>query len=193
MPDKPSGRPHELRLRRQQPRHQRDDSARSDNHTGLQHESDSCHQSAGVRDDAQLHRHGNFASAIDGVGNLTTYSWDSLNNLTAIVDGLGNTTTFGYVTSATTNIRRLSSVTQPPGGIFTYSYDSNDRVTSLTDQLGKSTTLIWNAAGYRIAAVDALGNRTSYTFNSVGQLASVQNPLGSSSRPFTIPLASKLP
>ena len=48
----------------------------------------------------------------------------------------------------------------------------------MTDQLGKTTSLVWNASGYRIAAIDPQGNRTSYSYNGNGQLVSVQNPLG---------------
>ena len=48
---------------------------------------------------------------------------------------------------------------------------------ALTDQLGNITTLVWNN-GYRIGAIDALGNGTSYSYNSNGQLLAVQNPLG---------------
>ena len=44
---------------------------------------------------------GSLSSAIDGTGNLTSYSWDAANRLTAIVDGLGNATSFAYTTWAT--------------------------------------------------------------------------------------------
>ena len=81
---------------------------------------------------------GSLASAIDGAGVLTSYSWDANNSLTAIVDGLGNATTFGYVTQSNTFVETLASITQPLGGIFTYTYNSNGQVSSVTDQLGSN-------------------------------------------------------
>ena len=98
-----------------------------------------------------------IVSAIDAVGNRTSYSWDSTGHLLSIGDGLGNTTTFGYVTNGTTHIESLTSIEQPLGGIFTYSYNSGGQVTSLIDQLGRVTTLVWNASGLRSVAVDAWG------------------------------------
>ena len=96
--------------------------------------------------------------------------------------------------NATNKIPTLSSITQPLGGIFTYAYNSNGQVSSLTDQLGQVTSLVWNASGLRIAAIDALGNRTSYSYTQLGQLASVQNPLGPARRPwFTTRWASRSP
>ena len=100
---------------------------------------------------------GSIASATDGAGNLTSYSWDSLNNLTAIIDGLGHITTFGYATNATTKVENLSSITQPQGGIFTYTYNSNGQVSGVTDQLGNTTSLVWNSAGLRTAAIERWG------------------------------------
>ena len=120
---------------------------------------------------------GSLGSAIDGTGDLTSYAWDATNRLTAITDGLGNTTTFAYVTNATTLVENLASVTQPLGGVFSLTYSGN-QVSSVTDQLGNTTSLVWNATGYRTAAVDAQSNRTSYSYNSNGLLTAIQNPLG---------------
>ena len=46
----------------------------------------------------------------------------------------------------------------------------------MVDQLGNITTLAWNSAGYLAAAIDAQGNRTSYSYNGFGQVASIVEP-----------------
>jgi YD repeat-containing protein len=121
---------------------------------------------------------GALTGAIDPLGNTTTYNWDSSDHLLSIGDGLGNVTSFSYVANLTNKVSYLSSVTQPLGGIFTYNYNNSAQVTSVVDQLGNTTSLVWNSAGYRIAAIDPSGNRTSYAYTSLGRLASVQNPAG---------------
>ncbi len=86
---------------------------------------------------------GALNSAIDGAGNLTSYSWDSLNCLTGIIDALRFTTSFTY-TTLSNNVARLASIQQPSGALFTYTYNSNNQVSLLTDQFGNSTSLVWN-------------------------------------------------
>ena len=101
---------------------------------------------------------------------MTTYNWDSNNRLLSIGDGLGNVTSFAYVTNCDQQGRDLRSITQPLGGIFTYTYNSSGQVSSYADQLGGITTPGLERGGYRIAAIDPLGNRTSYSYSSLGQL-----------------------
>lgn len=69
----------------------------------------------------------------------TSYSYDTLGNLTQIVQG-GQTRTFTYNSQS-----RLTSSTNPESGTFTFSYDNNGNILTKTDARGISTTFTYDA------------------------------------------------
>ena len=108
-----------------------------------------------------------IASAIDGAGNLTTYTWGSNNNnSTSITNGLGQTTSFAYVTNATTSIPFLSSIQQPLGGIFTYSYNGVSSAFKTSDMSARS----------RIKSTNGLSPWAHWASQSQSVLRATKNP-----------------
>lgn len=65
-----------------------------------------------------------------GVNYLTTYAYDSLDNLTNVYQGT-QTRTFVY-----DSLKRLTSATNPESGTITYQYDNNGNLTQKTDARG---------------------------------------------------------
>jgi YD repeat-containing protein len=119
----------------------------------------------------------NFRSMTDATGAITSYSWDT-GFLRSVTDGRGNRATFSYLTLSN-NARMLQSAGTPLGNRFTFVWDTtNNRVRALIDELGGRSTLLWDGSGNRIALIDVLGNRTTYGYNSQGQLTVIRNALG---------------
>lgn len=72
--------------------------------------------------------------AVSNPNQDTTYTYDTLGNLTQIVQG-GQTRTFSY-----SSLSRLVSSTNPESGTFTYSYDNNGNLLVKTDARSITTT-----------------------------------------------------
>lgn len=127
----------------------------------------------------------------DGSGNLgtvaspnqaTSYSHDTLGNLTQIVQG-GQTRTFTY-----NSLSRLLSATNPESGTFTYSYDPNGNLLTKTDARSISTTYTYDALNrvtfrnYNDSTPDI-----TYTYDdpqvpfSKGKLTKVSSPVSETS------------
>jgi RHS repeat-associated protein len=96
-------------------------------------------------------------SFTDALGRKTTYTYDSLG------DPLTVTNLAGTANAATTR----------------YTYDSADGlVTSTTNALGQKTTFVYDKSAGTETITTPLGDRTVETFNSLGQIVSVENPGG---------------
>jgi RHS repeat-associated protein len=139
---------------------------------------------------------GRKLSVTDGLGNETTYMYDAAGNPQTMVDPLGNTTscqntqgcpaqhTTGY---AYNNGNQLTSVTRPGSPPTSIVYNSRDLVESRTDALGDKTSYTYNDAGWLKTVVSPDGNvpganpanfTTTYTYDGDGNRASVVNALG---------------
>ncbi len=70
---------------------------------------------------------------------------------------------------------RLIAYQDPEGHIHSYGYDSG-RLASYTNPLGHTTTVAFD--GLTTTVINALGHRTTLTFNSVGHLLCEENALG---------------
>jgi RHS repeat-associated protein len=119
----------------------------------------------------------NVQSLVDPLGNQTNYQWQ-IHRLGSSTDARSNVTSYGYTMTAD-KVQRLQMVQSPGQGRFTFAYDSNSRVKFWVDPNGNRTTLVWDATALnnRKAVIDALGNRTSFSFNSHGQVTAITNPL----------------
>lgn len=109
----------------------------------------------------------------------TTFTLDS-SRLNIVTDGRGNRTTYTYSAANSITPRLLQTVQLPRGGVFTYLYDGSNRINSVIDPNGNQSTIIWDATVtyQRNALIDSLGGRTSYSYNTAGQMTAIQDALG---------------
>jgi RHS repeat-associated protein len=142
----------------------------------------------------------------DGLGNSTTYRFDSNQNLLSVVDPTGQSRVFNHslqqnnlVTSVTgggtcpicgspgagdvsftyDSMGNILTKTDSLGNTTTTTYDPTyGQVTSITDQLGNVYKYTYDASGNMLTATDPNGNTTTYSYNSFGQTLQVTDPLG---------------
>lgn len=94
----------------------------------------------------------------DSMGRKTSYLYDSKGNVTSA------TQLWGTANASTT----------------TYTYEPlYNRISSITDPMNNTTTFTYNDVVNQITVTDPLGNNWITFLNSAGQLASMQNPAGS--------------
>ena len=141
-----------------------------------------------VIDEIKYDDKGNLTSitiaANDGGGRLTsTYTYDSMNNLTSATDAMGNKTTYSYDSHG-----NLVKVTMPEGVTTNYVVDGQGLVTSAINPMGVETKFAYNgfgnltgttlsalsltstaeydAASRVTAVIDPLSRKTSYTYDN---------------------------
>jgi RHS repeat-associated protein len=140
------------------------------------------------------------ATYVDGRGNQTTFTYDAAGNListtaplssvtsfgrdptgtgllVSLTDPRGKVTTFGYDTAA-----NLNQISTPLGNVTTKTYDTAGRLLTNVDPRGNvvgadpaqyKTSYTYDAGDHVLTATDALGNVTSFTYDDVGNPASV--------------------
>ena len=129
---------------------------------------------------------GNISTVTDAAGNLTTYTYDQLNQLVRVDDQkAGNTITYDYdVGGNITRVRYYLYSTGQPGNAFlnvSYFYDNDNWKDLLTsydgqsityDQIGNPLTyrdgMNFTWAGRQMATATVNGESISYTYNSDG-------------------------
>ena len=117
------------------------------------------------------------------LGNRTTYSHDSYNNLTRVqtADGAVTTNLWGYGGSSfdTTGAkRRLQAQVNPLGETTTYAYNSRGQMVSMQNPLGFVMTMGYDSLGNPVTQQDALGNLTTRTYDLAGNVIGQTNALG---------------
>jgi RHS repeat-associated protein len=136
----------------------------------------------------------NVQTVTDAVGNVTVHKFDAKSHPTNRVDALGRVTTFDYdsaenlvkVTSpdgtfTTTTFdaaKRKIAVTDQAGKTTQFTYDSSGQLTRVTDAAGGMTTYAYDAAGNRIAQTDANGHATQMSYDAIGHILSRTRPSG---------------
>jgi|GEM_PF-2710398 len=105
--------------------------------------------------------------------NVTTYTYDSLDNLLTTTDPMANTTTYRYNLN-----NRLISVTDAAGGATSYGYDANGSRTSVTNAAANTTTYTYDKLGQVKTEQLPGGYATSWTYDSAGRLAGKTDPKG---------------
>lgn len=114
-------------------------------------------------------------------GNATT-PWETTSatysvsgkNLTT-TDGASNVTTMTYDA-----LDRLATVKDPANRVTTYGYDALGRVLATTNTAIQATPLLqyaYTPNGQRKSLIDANGNRTTYVYDGLDRLATMQYPV----------------
>jgi len=146
---------------------------------------------------------GNETSRTDELGYVTSYAYDSSNNLKSVTqpavggtqpqttytyNGFGEVLTMtdplGHVTSNTYDSHgNLLTVTTPPpnsstaASVTQFAYNSLGELAQITDPLGHVTKITYTPAGYIATITDPQNNVTSYGYDSRGNRTSVTDPL----------------
>jgi YD repeat-containing protein len=116
---------------------------------------------------------GNLAETEDPLGNVTQYRYNSNGNLTGVVTPTGGTYSYNYDSSG-----NLIGYTDPDGGTASATYaPRTNLLTSFTDQNGNKTTYSYNSAG-DLSGVTENGDGTSYQYSSNGLLTRLTDARG---------------
>ena len=107
-----------------------------------------------------------------GMGNVTTYTYNTDNTLASIQPPLGNATQFTYWTSTAHGL--VKTMTDGLGNTFNMVWDANGMLQSITDPYGNVSATTWTPAGWvqSLSLQRATGpaiRTTQYTYNAFGQ------------------------
>ncbi len=126
----------------------------------------------------------NFVTSVtDQLGRRTDLGYDANGNVNQV------TRLAGTANAQTTSIphngpfSQLSSVTDPLDHTTSFGYDPRGSLTTVTDPLTRQTTYGYNPAGQVISVKDNLDHTTTLGYE-FGELTTVQDPLGRTTRPF---------
>jgi len=121
-----------------------------------------------------------------GLGYVTNYTYDPLDDLTAVVQGGSRNRSFTY-----DSLKRMTQSVNPESGTIKYSYDANGNVSSKTDNRGITTTYSYDALNRVTGMTYSNGDPpVSYTYdqssangltitNGIGQRTSMTDAAGS--------------
>ncbi len=141
-------------------------------------------------------RTGNVTSMIDASGNNAQLGYSGDGRLTSLNAAGGLSLGVGYGVAGPisgtdwsglvggigydANGRPLTRTATGDGRTTTVSatYDAEGRVRSQTDESGAVTLLEYDAADQLVAAVNPLGERTTYTYDGIGRVVEVTRPDG---------------
>jgi RHS repeat-associated protein len=115
-----------------------------------------------------------LASMTDANNHTTSYTYDSLGNLTKMTDAKGNVTTYTY--EPVFNMR--TSMTDPRGRITTYTIaPANGNKLKETDPLGQMQTWTYDSHGNVLSHTDKNGHPTSYAYDAFGNPITITDPI----------------
>jgi RHS repeat-associated protein len=112
-------------------------------------------------------------SQTDPLGDVTTWTYDPVGNLTATTDANGHSTHYGYDAA-----NELTSVTAPDGTVTSYVYDDDGNLTSRTDANQHTTTHAYDASNRLTGTTDPLSRSWSYGYDANGNQTTVTMPGG---------------
>lgn len=123
----------------------------------------------------------NVLTKTDGLGRTTTYTYDSLNDLTEVKDPLGHSSTLTYDVNGNLLSKSQSVTETGQTARTTYAYGDSAHpgdLTSITDPGGAVWSYTYDAYGNQIKRVDPLGNVTTTTFDVLGRPTTAVSPRG---------------
>jgi len=115
---------------------------------------------------------GQVCTSTDGNGNVTTYRYDAMGNLTQVTPAapLG-ATTYTYDTAG-----RVTSVTDGKGQKTQYVYDAADRVTKTTFAGGATLTNDYDSDGNLTVSVDSAGGSSYFEYDALDRQVWMSQP-----------------
>ncbi|WP_162259427.1 RHS repeat-associated core domain-containing protein [Phycicoccus sp. Soil803] len=116
---------------------------------------------------------GNLATSTDGMGRITTLTYDAAAQLTKAERGTTRLQLNDYYPNG-----RLKSTTDALDGETKFTYDSLGNVLTRTDPLNRVTTLATDPLGHVTAVTDPSGQTTTYRYNALGQVKAITFPSG---------------
>lgn len=120
---------------------------------------------------------GNQTSQTNGANHKTAYDYDPLERLTTITDPLNRITTIGYDAAG-----NQTSLVDAANQTTTYAHDAANELTAITyTGMTPDVSFAYNSNGLRQTMTDGTGT-TSYGYDSLNRLTSVQNGAGQTVR-----------
>ncbi len=124
---------------------------------------------------------GNLLSQIDNLDRITTYTYNSFDEVTSTTNALGVTTTNTY--DAQGNLLSTSTPLVGASSAATTAYTYGDvshpgDITAMADATGRTSRYTYDANGDRISTTDPLGDLTTSTYDAVGRLLTQVSPNG---------------
>ncbi|MFA5859844.1 MAG: DUF6531 domain-containing protein, partial [Elusimicrobiota bacterium] len=116
---------------------------------------------------------GNRTQTTDAKGNITTFTYDNLDRLTAITAPYAIVTSYEYDDDG-----NRKSVTDPNGHKTLYNYDNMNRLTSVVDAMGNTMSYGYDEAGNRTTITDARGSTTTYVYDDLNRTSEIHYPNG---------------
>ena len=109
----------------------------------------------------------------DAANNVTTYGYDTENNLTSIRDANYNTTSFTYDAFG-----RVTQTTFPAGNVETYGYDADNNLITKTDRKGQTITYTYDLANRLTSKTYPDSTNVAYSYDKASRLTQVVDPTG---------------
>ena len=113
--------------------------------------------------------YGNIEKIIQPDGAVISYTYDAEKNMLSQTDGRGNTKSFVY-----DNQNRVIESTDESGYTVYYEYDKNGNITKKSDKEGVIFEALYDTVwGLPVWETDALGHKTEYQYDALGNLLQV--------------------
>ncbi|WP_419688228.1 Ig-like domain repeat protein [Burkholderia theae] len=113
-----------------------------------------------------------IATVTDGLGNTTSFAYDSNSDTTSVTDPLDCTSVYRYDANGRL-IQASSGVTAANAAGLTqayYAYNGLGDVTSITDGAGHTVSMQYDSRGNLMSQVDAAGDTRTLTYNAANQI-----------------------
>gem|GEM_PF-2037197 len=119
--------------------------------------------------------------AEDGDNNKETYAYEEAAAKTTVTDALGRQTAYEYVTVA--GRKEITKITAPDNSVTRFGYDSDLNKTFIADALSRDTTMTYDNRGNMLSLRDPLGNTTRMDYTSdFNQVSAITDPKGNITR-----------
>jgi len=126
------------------------------------------------------------SETIDELGNVRTFNYDVNFNPQTVTDSLGTLTSFIFNNDGTMQAGAIGyDISADPSKASHFTYDANGYLSGRTDVLGRATTYTYNSLGQKATMVEPLlpgtgasDGTTTYTYDAFGNLTETDAPLG---------------